>query len=116
MFETKDSGVRSEYDSGMVRDTQEGKPRHDLLWVPGMPYLDQPLTRLAGLLERGAVKYGDFNWTLANSTEELNRFKASGARHFAQWMCGEQDEDHFAGTYYNMQAFEYVKWKLKEGS
>lgn len=30
-YVTKDSGVRAEYASGMVRDTQDGKPRFDLV-------------------------------------------------------------------------------------
>ena len=30
-FETKDSGQRQEYKSGMKRDLQDGKPRFDLL-------------------------------------------------------------------------------------
>ena len=30
-FITKDSGVREEFASGMKRDTQNGKPRYDLL-------------------------------------------------------------------------------------
>lgn len=113
-FVTKDSGERQEYESGMRRDIQEGKPRHDLLYVPGMPYVDQPLTRWASLLERGATKYGEENWTLADSDEELRRFKASAARHFAQWMAGETDEDHMAATFFNMAAVAYMEWKLSE--
>lgn len=113
-FVTKDSGERQEYESGMRRDIQEGKPRHDLLYVPGMPYADQPLTRWASLLERGATKYGEENWTLADSEEELRRFKASAARHFAQWMAGETDEDHMAATFFNMAAVSYMEWKLSE--
>ena len=31
MFETKDSGKREEFTSGMVRDTQDDKPRYDLI-------------------------------------------------------------------------------------
>lgn len=111
-FETKDSGSRTEFPSGMRRDTQDGKPRFDLLFVPGVPYEEQPLTRVAGLMARGAEKYGDHNWTLANSEEELARFKASAARHFAQWMAGETDEDHGAATWYNIQAVMVLEWKL----
>lgn len=44
---TKDSGVRESFDSGMVRDTQQGKPRYDLI--------DRPiLKRWAELMARGA--------------------------------------------------------------
>lgn len=111
---TKDSGQRQEYASGMRRDTQDGKPRFDLLFVEGMPYTKQPLYRWAALLERGAVKYGERNWQLANSQEELNRFKASAARHFAQWITGEVDEDHAAAVFYNVAAAMYVEWRLNQ--
>lgn len=111
-FETKDSGAREEYPSGMRRDTQDGKARWDLLFVPGVPYDQQPLYRVAELMRRGAEKYGDNNWVLADSEEELARFKASAARHFAQWMAGETDEDHGAATWYNIQAVMVLEWKL----
>lgn len=114
IWETKDSGVREEYDSGMRRDTQGGKPRFDLLLVEGLPYEEQFLTRIAGLLERGAVKYGERNWQLANSEQELARFRASGIRHLMQWACGETDEDHAAAVVFNLLAAEYVKWKLEQ--
>lgn len=114
-FETKDSGAREEYASGMVRDTQDEKPRFDLLLVDGLPYQDQFLTRFASLLERGARKYGEANWTCANSDEELQRFRSSALRHMFQWACGERDEDHGAAVAFNLMAFEYIKWKLDNG-
>lgn len=114
-FETKDSGERIEYKSGMRRDIQSGKPRFDLLLVDGQPYEEQFLTRIAALLERGAEKYGERNWQLASSEEELARFKSSGLRHMHQWLCGEQDEDHAAAVVFNIMAAEYVRWKLDNG-
>lgn len=111
-FETKDSGERIEYDSGMRRDIQSGKPRPDLLFIDGLPYDQQPLIRWASLLQRGAEKYGEKNWTLANSKEELARFRASAIRHFFQWASGEVDEDHMAATFFNMSAVAYMEYKL----
>lgn len=111
-FETKDSGKREEYESGMRRDVQEGKARFDLLVTDGLPYDEQFLYRFASLLSRGATKYGERNWQLADSDDELSRFRASGFRHFMQWMCGETDEDHAAAVAFNLMAAEYVKWKL----
>lgn len=113
-FETKDSGERVEYVSGMRRDIQDGKPRFDLLLVDNQPYDRQFLTRFAALLGRGAEKYGERNWQLANSAEELARFKASALRHVMQWATGETDEDHAAAVAFNLMAFEYVSWKLRE--
>lgn len=110
-YTTKDSGKRQEYDSGMRRDTQEGKPDFTLL-VTDLPYDEQLLTRWAELMARGAEKYGRNNWQLANSEDELARFKASAFRHFMQWLTGEDDEDHAVAVLFNINAAEYVKHKL----
>jgi hypothetical protein len=113
---TKDSGKREEYDSGMVRDTQEGKPRYDLLVPSGVPYAHQFLTRVANLLARGAEKYSDRNWEQAAGSAELDRFQSSALRHLMQWVTGETDEDHAAAVVFNLLAYETIKWKLDNGS
>lgn len=105
-FTTHDSGERIDYPSGMRRDTTKGKLRYDLI-----PLFF--LKRLAGLYTRGAEKYGDNNWQLANSEEELARFKASAFRHFVQWLEGDRDEDHAAAVCFNLAAAEHVSNKLK---
>lgn len=116
-FQTKDSGQRQEYATGMKRDTQAGKPRFDLLWVRGMPYNEQMMTRYAALRGRGAEKYCEtmlvVNCELAETPEEYFRFKASASRHFAQWMSDEVDEDHMAAVIFNLQMAEMVKWKMR---
>lgn len=106
-FATKDSGERVDYPSGMRRDIDTGKPRFDL--IPTFM-----LRRLADLYARGAVKYGDNNWQLADSEEELQRFKASAFRHFIQWLDGERDEDHGAAVFFNITAAEHVQKKLSD--
>lgn len=111
-FVTKDSGEREDYASGMRRDTQEGKPDFSLLF-PEIPYLAQPMTRLAALMERGAAKYGRRNWQLACSDEEMERFKASAFRHFVQWLCGEEDEDHMAAVMFNLIAAEHTRYQME---
>lgn len=111
-FETKDSGKRQDYASGMRRDIQEGKPRFDLINAPDMPYAERLTTRWASLMGRGAEKYGEHNWTRANSLEELARFRASLKRHFEQWEAGEVDEDHAAAVLFNLNAVLYLEWKL----
>lgn len=113
-YKTKDSGVREEYASGMQRDVQTDKPRFEFLLVSGIPYEDQFLTRWAKLMARGAEKYGERNFELANSTEELERFEASALRHMMQWLSGEEDEDHAAAVAFNIFAAEMVKWKIEE--
>lgn len=113
-YETKDSGKRQDYASGMRRDVTDGKPDF-YLCLTEQPYKDQLLTRWAELMTRGADKYGRRNWQLANSEEELERFKSSAFRHFMQWVSGESDEDHAAAVLFNINAAEYVKRKLSTG-
>lgn len=108
-FETKDSGERAQFDSGMVRDTEKGKPRFDLLLPLGVPYEDQMLTRDARLMQRGAEKYNARNWEKARGEAELQRYHSSALRHLLQWIGGETDEDHAAAVRFNIMAGEYVK-------
>jgi len=110
----KDSGKRQEYKSGMVRDIQDGKANFFLLLPKGMPYEEQLLTRCGYHLTNGAKKYSERNWELAEGPEELERFKASAFRHFVQWIAGEEDEDHAAAVVFNINAAEYLKWKMKQ--
>lgn len=109
---TKDSGKRAEFSSGMRRDTAEGKPRFDLVTPVGQPYNETMAYRVAMLMTRGADKYGERNWELADSPEEYERFRASAYRHFLQWYHGEVDEDHAAAVDFNISAAEHVKSKL----
>jgi hypothetical protein len=90
-FITKDSGKREDFDSGAKRDTQEGKPRYDL--VPPLA-----LKRVAELYARGAVKYGAHNWSKGI---QYSRCFASLLRHAYQWAVGEKDEDHLAAVVFN---------------
>lgn len=105
-FETKDSGERKQFASGMQRDTTTGKT----LW--GLVFSGPMLKRWAELLTRGAVKYDPDNWMKATGQEELDRFRDSAARHFAQWMAGERDEDHAAAVFFNLNGAEYVRDRL----
>lgn len=111
-YETKDSGKRQEFNTGMVRDTQEGKPRYDLI-IP-INCKEPLIKRWAELMARGAIKYSARNWEKASTVEELERFKSSAWRHFVQYMMGEDDEDHCAAICFNLQGIEYVKERLRE--
>lgn len=112
-FITKDSGEREEFDSGMMRDTESGKPRFDLTMPEGVPYEDQMLTRFAMLMSRGADKYAARNWEAANSEAEIKRAKSSAFRHFMQWYCGERDEDHAAAVMFGIMVVETTERKLR---
>ena len=113
LYVTKDSGKHREYNSGMMRDTSEGKPRFDLTVPELLPYDETMQYRLAMLLERGAKKYTERNWEKANSIEELEHARASLGRHYHQYMSGMEDEDHGAAIYFNVMEIEYIKWRMK---
>lgn len=105
-FEVKDSGKRVAFASGMLRDTDEGKPRFDLL--------DREfLKRWALHMAKGAEKYGEENWRKAEGEAELRRFRASAFRHLIQWLNDERDEDHAAAVAFNVSAAEMVRGRLE---
>jgi hypothetical protein len=112
-FITKDSGERAQFESGMQRDTEAGKPRFDLMLPPGVPYEEQMITRFAALLGRGAEKYAERNWEQADSAAEMERMKSSAFRHLMQLLCGERDEDHAAAVIFNVVALETTRYKVE---
>jgi len=114
MHKTKTSEKQTEFSTGMKRDTDESKPRFDLIQPLNLPYQEQMLTRWADLMARGCKHYGDRNWEKARTLEELARFIASAARHFEQWITGETDEDHAVAVFFNITGAEYVKWQLEK--
>lgn len=87
-FEIKDSGARESFDGGAVRDTDDGKPRFDL--IP--PLAEQ---RVALHYGNGSKKYDEWNWSLGMP---YSRFLASIKRHIAAFERGETDEDHLAAV------------------
>ena len=107
VFTIKDSGVRKEFESGMVRDTSEDKTLWHLIFSGPM------LKRWAIHLTGGAKKYSANNWMKASGQAELDRFKESAFRHFMQWYSGDRDEDHAAAVYFNINGAEYVRDKIE---
>lgn len=103
-FVTKDSGKREEFTTGSRRDTQQGKPRYDLIPV-------QALARLADLYARGAEKYGDHNW---QKGQPYSRVYASLFRHLIQWRQGDRSEDHLAAVAWNAFALMYYDEEMQE--
>lgn len=113
-FVVKDSGQRKTFAGGMMRDVQDGK----LDWW--RLYVGPLMRRYIAHITKGASKYPDItpgvpNWTLAAGHEEMHRFQASAARHFAQWMAGDREEDHAAAVVFNLNGYEYCRERL-EGS
>jgi hypothetical protein len=100
-----DSGVREEFVTGSVRDTQKGKGRFDLI-----PYYS--LWRLALHFEHGAVKYGDSNWTKG---QHLRRYLCSAVRHTFKHLWGYRDEDHLAAAAWNIFAAIWTEEEIRQG-
>lgn len=107
-FTIKDSGARESFDSGMVRDTEDGKLDYSLVF-------DGPMfKRWAAHLTKGAKKYAPRNWMKASGEAEYERFKRSFLRHMVAYFDGEVDEDHAAAMMFNLNGMEYVKGKPSE--
>jgi hypothetical protein len=88
----QDSGNRRQFNTGAVRDMQEGKGRCDLLPAAA-------LLRLARHFEAGAKKYGDRNW---EKGIPLDSFIDSAMRHLLKYMDGQKDEDHLCAAAWNL--------------
>lgn len=88
----KDSGRRTEFPSGAVRDIQIGKGRMDLLpWAAIM--------EVSKHCENGAAKYGEHNVDHGIPTHSLCD---SGARHLAKYLDGWDDEPHLLAAAWNL--------------
>lgn len=94
----KDSGERTEYSNGFVRDMHSGKGRMDLL-----PW--NAIMELSKHCENGATKYGEHNINLGCPYHSL---ADSGARHLAKWIAGIDDEPHLLAACWNLM------WLLEE--
>lgn len=88
----KDSGDRTQFETGAVRDMHEGKGRMDLL----------PMTAIIELskhCEEGAKKYGEHNVDKGIPQHSLCD---SAMRHLTKYMRGDQDENHIRAAAWNM--------------
>ena len=88
----KDSGDRTEFNTGAVRDMQGGKG--DMLSLP----MDA-LLRLSIHYQEGAKKYGRFNYLKGIP---ISSFLDSAERHLAKYIAGWDDEDHLAAAAFNI--------------
>ncbi len=101
----KDSGSRTEFTTGAVRDTAEGKGRMDLL-----PF--NALLELAKLYEAGCQKYGERNW---EQGIPITRYIDSALRHLSKVMIGETDEPHLVQAAWNIMGAIETLIKISEG-
>lgn len=94
----KDSGERTEFSTGAVRDMKKGKGRMDLLPWYG-------IMEVSKHCEEGAEKYGEHN---VDKGIPLHSLLDSASRHLAKVMCGETDEDHLRAAAWN------ILWALNQ--
>lgn len=89
--EIKDSGDRTEFSTGAVRDMHEGKGRMDLL-----PW--HAIIEVSKHCEAGARKYGEHN---VDRGIPVHSLMDSGLRHAAKHLTGEKDERHLVAACWN---------------
>lgn len=88
----KDSGNRTEFETGSVRDCKIGVGRMDLL----------PCTAIIELskhCEAGALKYGERN---VDKGIPQHSFIDSGIRHLFKYLRGDRDENHLVAALWNI--------------
>lgn len=100
MLTIKDSGDRTEFETGAVRDMHAGKGRMDLLPTTAM-------IELSKHCEAGAVKYGERNVDKGIPQHSL---VDSGLRHLIKYLRGDNDENHLVAAAWN------IMWALEQES
>lgn len=88
----KDSGNRTEFETGAVRDMKRGVGRMDLLPWYG-------IMEVSKHCEEGAEKYGEHN---VDKGIPMHSLCDSAARHLAKFIAGETDEDHLRAAAWNL--------------
>ena len=100
-YKIKDSGERTEFKTGAVRDLQVGKGRFDLIPMGA-------LRALAIHYELGCLKYGDRNWEKGIT---IHTYLNSAMRHLAQVIDGMDDENHLISAIWNLFcAYQTILW------
>lgn len=99
-----DSGERTVFSTGSVRDMHEGKG--DMVSLPNSAIL-----RLSKHYENGAKKYGRWNYTKGIP---VSSFLDSALRHIFKYLDGRDDEDHLSAAAFNILGAMEMEAKHKE--
>ena len=91
-MDIKDSGNRTEFNTGAVRDLHEGKGRYDLI-----PW--DAIHELAIHCEQGAKKYGERN---CEKGIPIHSLIDSAIRHLSCYLRGMKDEPHLRAALWNI--------------
>lgn len=101
-----DSGERTNFNSGAVRDAMEGKGLPSLLPIDA-------LRRASLRFEGGAKKYGRDNW---KKGIPLSRYVDAIYRHLWAFMEGEEGEDHGGAVIWNAMCLVQTKDEIDKGN
>ena len=104
MNNIKDSGERTAFETGAVRDMHAGKGRYDLL-----PW--NAIHELAIHCENGALKYGERNCEKGIPTHSL---LDSAIRHLSCYMRGQTEENHLRAAIWNIAMAMEMELNNKE--
>jgi hypothetical protein len=100
-----DSGDRTAFDTGAVRDAMKGK---------GIPSMIPTcaIMAMARRFEDGATKYGPDNW---RKGIPLSRYCDAAYRHLMQCRDNDFSEDHFGAVMWNMACWLWTLNKIDAG-
>lgn len=104
-YKCLDSGERTEFNNGAVRDRGGEKSRPDLI----SPFYEEAFGHH---MRRGAEKYSDWNWAKGMPNSE---YWASLRRHVCSAEKGMTDEDHLCAIAFNIMALIHNRECLKLG-
>jgi len=104
VYQLPDSGARTAFNTGAVRDSMTGK---------GIPSLipTVAIKAMAKRFEDGANKYGRDNW---QKGIPLSRYCDAAYRHLMACRDGETDEDHFGAVLWNMACWLETKRMIEK--
>lgn len=100
----KDSGERTTFETGAVRDMHTGKGRMDLL-----PW--EAIVEVSKHCEEGALKYGERN---CEKGIPIHSLIDSAFRHLAKYTMGEKDEPHLRAAAWNILFAIYMEIRHPE--
>lgn len=100
----KDSGERTTFETGAVRDMHIGKGRMDLL-----PW--EAIVEVSKHCEEGALKYGERN---CEKGIPIHSLIDSAFRHLAKYTMGEKDEPHLRAAAWNILFAIYMEIRHPE--
>ena len=103
-MEIKDSGERTQFETGAVRDMHSGKGRMDLL-----PW--EAIVEVSKHCEEGALKYGERN---CEKGIPIHSLIDSAFRHLAKYMMGMKDEPQLRAAAWNVLFALYMEIKHPE--